>query len=112
MSLANHRQGCPGENQRTGTHPASCNGHSARPDLSQLHCQVSSGLDIAAYRGRFVHNPSRDIPYLTSPFPVLDKSLTNCPIVDLPQVYTTKQASTALRSPGPPAEGVGTRLEP
>jgi hypothetical protein len=90
---------CPELSQRIGTHPPTRNGNSCRPgrspNLSQLHCQVSSRLQVAAAStvvSKAIHPgpvPIRDIPQLTSRF----QSLTD-----------------PLRSPGTPAERVGSRL--
>lgn len=125
IGLANHRQGAQVRVQRTGTHPAGCSGHSGTPgcpqprrDLSRLHCQVSSRLDIAAASPPTKPRYSLSRAYLTSPSPVLDKP----PTVDHPQGSGPEnprcqgRASPFLLTSTPltraPAEGVGPRLEP
>lgn len=100
---------CPEVSQRTGTHPASCNSHSSRPDPAptchSCICQVSSRLEVAAAVDPG-HPPAiRDIPYLTSRFQVLDKLPHNVDHLSLPC-----PCSLTLSHSAHPAHGRTSRL--
>lgn len=87
MGLANHRQGAQVRAREPGRIlQAAMATQTSQPALSPVptcHSCIAKFRLVLISRpiaAAIIHNPSRDIPYLTSPF----QSLTNCPIVDLP----------------------------
>lgn len=104
MGVANHRQGAQVRAREPGrilqAAMASQASQAALSPVPTCHSCIAKFRLVLISRpiaAAFVHYPSRDIPYLTSPL----QSLTNCPIVDLPPgsgpaTPDTRQASPTL----------------